>query len=114
MNSETPETDAFLAGCHAWQDQHWVDFARETEREVIQLRAENIQLIMRISKTREEIAKSDFTSDSSRIDWMQEHCCEEGRTMAMPRYAYHVKQWSGQPGKNLRWAIDDARRAPNP
>jgi hypothetical protein len=28
------------------------------------------------------------SEDKARLDWMQQHACEEGRTMAMPRYSY--------------------------
>jgi len=48
--------------------------------------------------------------DGARLDWLEEHACEEGRTMAMPRYSYRVKQWSGDPGPNIRSAIDIARK----
>ena len=44
--------------------------------------------------------------DKQRLDFLQAHACEEGRTMAMPRYAYRVKQWQGDPGPNIRSAID--------
>jgi hypothetical protein len=44
-------------------------------------------------------------ADSDRLDWMQENRREEGRTMAMPRYAYRIAQW-GESGPNIRAAID--------
>lgn len=57
-----------------------------------------------LERLREE--RPSLVMDKARLDFLQSNACEEGRTMAMPRYAYRVKQWQGDPGPNIRSAID--------
>jgi hypothetical protein len=34
VETATPRTDEFLKGCQDWQDKHWVNHARQLEREL--------------------------------------------------------------------------------
>lgn len=66
-------------------------------------------------KTRAEKAEGELDSlraDKARLDWMQEHKCHEGVTMAVARYSYRIAQWDGSDGPNIRLAIDTERNAP--